>query len=223
MPLAVRAFVLLLAIAGNLSTPAYSQNGLRRSFKVSREDDALLNEIEHRSFLYFWEQADPGTGLVHDRARLDGSPIDPGHRDVASIAATGFGLSVLCIGAQRHWMPEKSIRNRVYGTLDFFANRAPAVHGWFYHWMNAATGERTWQSEVSSIDTALLLAGVLTVRGYYANDAEIRSLASAIYNRVDFKWMQNGAPELLSHGWKPESGFLQFKWDTYSECGILYL
>jgi len=89
--------------------------------------------------------------------------------------------------------------------------------------MDSKTGERRWNSEVSSIDTALLLAGVLTVRQCFREDPEIVRLASDIYRRVDFRWMLNGDPRLLSHGWKPETGFLRPRWDTYSEDTILYL
>jgi hypothetical protein len=114
-------------------------------------------------------------------------------------------------------------RRRIRTTLHFFAEVAPQEHGWFYHWVDVATGERRWNSEVSSIDTALLLAGVLTVRGRFQNDAEIVKLSTQIYERVDFQWMLNNHPLLLSHGWKPESGFLKPRWDTYSEDTILYL
>jgi len=107
--------------------------------------------------------------------------------------------------------------------LRFFDARAFQQRGWFYHWLDAKTGERRWNSEVSSIDTALLLAGVLTVRQCFRDDQEIVRLAGRIYQRVDFRWMLNGHPRLLSHGWKPETGFLRARWDTYSENLILYL
>jgi hypothetical protein len=112
---------------------------------------------------------------------------------------------------------------RVRTTLRFFASRAFHKNGWFYHWIDARTGERRWQSEVSSIDTALLVAGVLTAGQYFREDAEILRLAKQIYERMDFRWMLNGHPLLLSHGWKPETGFLRSRWDTYSEDAILYL
>ena len=149
--------------------------------------------------------------------------MDDNHRDVASTAATGFGLTAICIATERNWISRSEAQERVQNTLRFFANKAFHQRGWFYHWIDAKTGERRWNSEVSSIDTALLLAGVLTVRQYFRNDPEIRELATRIYERVDFRWMLNGDPLLLSHGWKPESGFLKARWDTYSEDTILYL
>ena len=190
---------------------------------LSAADQSLLEDLSHRAFLYFWEQADAQTGLVRDRARADGTPHDEAHRNVASIAATGFGLTALCIAARRRWITASEARERALATLRFFVDRAPGEHGWFYHWMEATTGQRTWNSEVSSIDTALLLAGVLTVRQFFHGDAEIVKLATSIYERVDFQWMQDGHPAFLSHGWKPETGFLKPVWDSYSEETILYL
>jgi len=184
---------------------------------------SFLDDLQQRSFRYFWEQADPHTGLVPDRARMDGSPLPSSHQDVASIAATGFGLTSLCIASDRGWISRTEALERTRNTLRFFDTRAFNQRGWFYHWMDAKTGERRWNSEVSSIDTALLLAGVLTVRQCFRNDREIVQSATRIYNRVDFSWMLNGHPLLLSHGWKPESGFLRARWDTYSEDTILYV
>ena len=193
------------------------------SNRFSRTDEVFLEDLERRSFQYFWEEADAATGLVSDRARMDGSTLDENHRNVASIAATGFGLTGLCIAADRNWINRNQAQERTRNTLRFFANKAFHQHGWFYHWLDAKTGERRWNSEVSSIDTALLLAGVLSARQYFRDDPEIRQLATKIYERVDFHWMLNGQQLLLSHGWKPETGFLKPRWDTYSEDTILYL
>jgi len=191
--------------------------------QLTSEDQQFLEDLERRSFQYFWEEADAHTGLVPDRARMDGAPLDENHRNVASIAATGFGLTGLCIAAERGWISQGEARERTRNTLVFFADKAFQQHGWFYHWLDAKTGERRWNSEVSSIDTALLLGGVLTARQYFGADHEIRRLATKIYQRVDFHWMLNGNRVLLSHGWKPETGFLKPRWDTYSEDTILYL
>ena len=185
--------------------------------------DAFLDDLQQRSFRYFWEQADPQTGLVPDRARIDGSALPASHANVASIAATGFGLTSLCIAADRNWIDRSQALERARNTLRFFDARAFQQRGWFYHWLDSKTGARRWNSEVSSIDTALLLAGVLTVRQCFRDDREIVNLAGRIYRRVDFRWMLNGHPLLLSHGWKPETGFLKQRWDTYSEDTILYL
>lgn len=190
---------------------------------LTSADQTFLDDLQHRSFQYFWEQGDPTTGLVPDRARINGTELDENHRNVASTAATGFGLTAICLATERNWITRSKARERVRNTLDYFANRAFNSHGWFYHWLDSKTGERRWNSEVSSIDTALLLGGVLTARQYFREDEDIRKLATKIYERIDFRWMLNGDPLLLSHGWKPESGFLKARWDTYSEDTILYL
>ena len=126
----------------------------KKSGGLSKADDAFLEDLEQRSFRYFWEQSDRQTGLVLDRSHSDGTPVDAHHHGVASIAATGFGLTAVCIAAARHWISEEEARERVRVTLRFFAERALQEHGWFYHWMDPSTGARQWNSEVSSIDTA---------------------------------------------------------------------
>jgi len=211
---------ILLSLLLTLVAPVPAQE---KSKPLSAQDDAFLEDVCHRAFRYFWENSNPKTGLALDRARADGSPIDEQHRSIASIAATGFGLTAVCIAAERGWIKRSEASERVRATLRFFAVRAPGERGWFYHWLDASTGERRWNSEVASIDTALLLAGVLTVRQYFDDDAEIRKLATDIYRRIDFAWMQNGNIGLLSHGWKPETGFLKSVWGDYSEETILYL
>ena len=212
----------LVAVIAWPSTIARAQVDPQTNPKSSA-DAAFIEDLERRSFRYFWEQADPETGLVADRARVDGSQLDANHQNVASTASTGFGLTAICIAQDRGWIDRFQARQRTFNTLKFFAERAFHKNGWFYHWLDAKTGERRWDSEVSSIDTALLVAGILTSRQCFANDLEIRRLATQIYERIDFRWMLNGDPLLLSHGWKPETGFLESRWDTYSEDAILYL
>jgi hypothetical protein len=212
---------LIYALASACATPQVKQTVT--SGTLAAQDEAFLEDLSQRTFRYFWEQADAKTGLVLDRSKTNGEPSDENHRTIASIASTGFGLTALCIAAERRWIEPAHARERVAATLRFFAERATQERGWFYHWMDAATGERRWQSEISSIDTALLLGGVLAARGYYQSDAEIKRLATLIYERVDFKWMLAGHPTLLSHGWKPETGFLNSRWTDYSEETMLYL
>ena len=190
---------------------------------LSAAEDALLEDLSRRSFRYFWEQGDPHTGQVRDRARTDGSPHVPAQRDVASIAATGFGLAGLAIAAERGWEARDALAERARRTLAHLASEMPHERGWFYHFVNARTGAREWKSELSSIDTALLLAGVLTVRQAFSSDAAIVRDAKAVYERIDFSWMLNGQPHLLSMGWKPETGFLDARWKHYCELMVLYL
>jgi hypothetical protein len=185
---------------------------------LAPEDDAFLDELERVAFLYFWEQADPNTGLVKDRSNVR-IPEDKG--TVASIAATGFGLTALCLGERRKFVPTAEARERVIAALRFLRGKMPVHRGFFYHWADLRTGERIWESEISSIDTAILLCGVLACRQHF-RWGEITRLAGDIFNRVDWTWL-SADTALLPHGWTPEVGFLQFRWDYYSELMMLYL
>jgi hypothetical protein len=202
--------------------PSLTQRVLRQS------DDSFLDDMSERSFRFFWEQSDPQTGLTRDRSATDRNPEE--RRNIGSIAATGFGLAALCIGADRNWIDSGQARSRVRNTLKFFAHHAPNERGWFYHCMDIRTGQRSGYhatdrrlSELSSIDSALLMGGILTARQYFHDDAEISRLAEIVYQRMDFRWMLNGDPLLLSHGWTAEEGFLPYRWDRYCELTLLYL
>lgn len=184
-------------------------------------DDQLMEEIEKAAFLFFWEQADPTTGQVKDRALATG---DNDTHTVSSIAATGFGLTALCIGDRRGYRPHSAIVSRVQAMLSFLANTMQPLgqNGFFYHFVDMTSGTRSGTSEVSSIDTAILLCGVLMCREYFSQDAQIPGLATQIYSNVNFNWMLNGG-STLSMGWTPESGFLTARWDHYCELMMLYL
>jgi hypothetical protein len=203
-----------MAAGIGLSGPA---QGSGSDFVLSAEDDAFLDEIERATFLYFQEQSHPQSGLVKDRHNVRGQA----NNTVASIAATGVGLTALCIGAERNFLPITEARDRVLTTLRFLYSNMPVHRGFFYHWADVKTGERVWDSEISSIDTAILLCGVLTCRQYFRR-REISRLAALIFNRVDWTWL-SADTSLLPHGWTPEVGFLQYRWDYYSELMMMYL
>jgi hypothetical protein len=183
----------------------------------SPQDEAFLQELEAANFRYFWEQANPETGIVRDRCNVRVTQKN----DLGSIAATGFGLTALCIGEKRGFITHAEARDRVLNTLRFHWKKLPNHRGFFYHWADVNTGERLWDSEVSSIDTAILLCGILTCREHFESD-EIDDLATDIFNRVDWGWLSEDT-SLLPHGWRPESGFLQYRWDNYSEMMMMYL
>jgi hypothetical protein len=200
---------------------AAGADDLSRATPPSPADDQFLEEVENASFLFFWEQANAHTGLVKDRNAVNATKRSDSNEIVASIAATGFGLTALCIGHKRHYVSSSDVVERVLTTLTFLAQKMPTHRGFFYHWANINTGERIWDSEVSSIDTAILLCGVLTCREYFRL-AEITRLANLVFNRVDWTWVAEDT-SLLSHGWTPETGFLPYRWDYYSELMIMYL
>ena len=184
---------------------------------IPAEDDAFLEELERANFQFFWEQADPHSGLTKDRCHVRGAD----NTIVASIAATGFALTALCIGEHRGYVSAQDARNRVLSTLRFLWKVMPNHRGFFYHFANVKTGERIWDSEISSIDTAILLCGVLTCRQHFRH-AEITRLANDIFNRVEWSWLSEDTA-LLPHGWSPEGGFLPYRWDYYSELMMMYL
>ncbi|HTV53655.1 MAG TPA: glucoamylase family protein [Terriglobia bacterium] len=176
-----------------------------------------MEELEKASFRYFWEQTNPKTGLIKDRCNVRA----PDKGVVASIAATGFGLTALCIGEKRGYVSLRQARSRALATLLFLWKRLDNHRGFFYHFADVNTGVRLWDSEVSSIDTAILLCGVLTCREHFRS-GDIHWLASHIFDRVDWTWLSEDTP-LLSLGWMPELGFLPYRWDDYSELMMMYL
>lgn len=180
-------------------------------------DDQLLDEIESAAFLYYWEQTDPATGQIKDRALAAGNDS----RTLSSIAATGFGLTMLSIGAERSYLPPAQVAARVQTTLQFILDKLQGNNGFFYHFVDMSTGIRAGTSEVSSIDTAMLLCGVLTCRAYFPN-TPIATLATRIYQQVNWAWMLDGGTT-LAMAWTPESGFAAGRWDHYSELMMLYL
>ncbi|MGC8833853.1 MAG: glucoamylase family protein [Armatimonadota bacterium] len=182
-----------------------------------------MHEIERRAFRFFLDHTHPKTGLVRDRAR-NFSGLE--NRSVASAAATGFGLAAVPIGVKRGWITRSQGQKRALTALRFLLLQAPNERGFFYHFMEWDTGRRVWNSEASSIDSALLFGGALAVGEYYGG--EVRRLAYLLLERADFRWMltDDGAKPtslFLCHGWTPEGGFLPHRWDTHAEQSLLYL
>jgi hypothetical protein len=187
-------------------------------------DDALLERVQRRAFEYFRRNANPVNGLIADTTR-PGAP--------SSIAVVGFALSAYPVGVERGWMKREDAVARTLATLRFFdasdqsgTPEATGYRGFYYHFLDMRSGRRMWRSEVSLIDTALLMAGMLTAGTYFDADSsderDLRRLADTLYRRVDWRWAQRerGA---VTHGWKPECGFLNYGWEGYSEAILLYV
>jgi hypothetical protein len=186
--------------------------------QVSKDADTLLDDLEGRACDFFYNEASPKTGMVRDRAPAVGRSLSR----VSSIAATGFGLSAMCIAAKRNYLRPSDCEARVEKTLAFLLEECPHEHGFLYHFIDIESGQRMFGSELSSIDTSLLLCGVLLCRQYFAGNARIEALATTFYRRIDWEWMLNGG-NTLSMGWLPDQGFLQHRWDIYSELMTMYL
>src|SRR3984957_16752542 len=188
-----------------MSLAAGASCAFARTFSLSLSDEAFLDDLSRRAFRYFWEQEDARTGLALDRTRNSGEKTPGRSREVASLASTGFALTALSIGYRRRWRTSAEIQGCVRNTLRHLANVQEHERGWFYHFVDTHTGERVWNSELSTIDTALLLAGILTAQQCFADDAEMVRLAQEIYERVDFLWMLDPVTNCLRMGWKPET------------------
>jgi len=189
-------------------------------------DEQLIDLVEHKAFDFFWNEANPSNGLVRDRS----TPTSP-----ASIAANGFGLSAICVGIERGWVTRAQGRDRVLTTLNTYWTQPQGTaetgtigyKGLYYHFLDMNTATRTWSSELSTIDTALLLAGVLDAQEFFdgtdPDEIAIRSVADSIYRRVDWEFVRNFGPGIRL-GWKPTGGFSGYgTWIGYNEAMIMYI
>jgi hypothetical protein len=183
-----------------------------------------LRTLEQSAVRYFLRAANPRNGLVADSSR-PGSPC--------SIAATGLGLAVYVVGAECGFLPRREAVERTLAALRFFRDSpqgeepdATGHRGFYYHFLDLQTGRRTWECELSMIDTAILIAGVLTSGRYFSaaaeDEREIRELARLLYERIDWPWATHGS-SVVSMGWKPGGGFLSYGWEGYSEALLLYV
>jgi hypothetical protein len=194
-----------------------------RSDWAQHSDDALVARLQRAAFSYLIDYAHPDTGLIADTSR-QGSPC--------SIAVVGFALSCYPIAVRNGWLSRAGAATRTLRILRFFsqstqsdAQDATGYKGFYYHFLDMRTGKRVWQCELSLIDTALLIAGVLLAACYFDGgdeESEIRERADALYRRVDWRWAQNNTPG-VTQGWKPECGFLHYGWEGYNEAAILYV
>ena len=217
-----REFVRLISAAAVAPRiQAFAAPSRPAAFRLTRADERLLDEIQRRGCLFFAEQAGPTTGQVQDRAKWVNSTGALDSRRMTSIAATGFGLTALCIAHRRGYQPRPRIVDQVRRTLRFHAESLPHEHGFFSHFNDIETGKAWHGSEISSIDTALLLCGVLFARAYFHSDPEIVRFATAIYNRVDWPWMLNGGLA-FAMGYR-DGKFLKDRWDHFCELMMIYL
>ena len=187
-------------------------------------DDALLERLQRAAFDYFLQTWNPQNGLIADTTR---------HGAPSSIAVVGLALTAYPVGVERGWIERADAVQRTLLTLRFFMSSdqsggpsATGYHGFYFHFLDMHSGTRTWLCEVSLIDTAFLIAGVLSAAAYFTAETpaetELRHLAEALYRRVDWRWAQRDGCA-VSHGWKPECGFLSYGWEGFSEAILLYV
>ena len=187
-------------------------------------DEVALERLQRETFSYFLHETNPENGLVKDKTASDWP---------SSIAATGLSLTIYPVAVEHGFITRDTAIQTVLTTLRFFWNSrqgpepdATGYHGFYYHFLDMHSGKRAWKCELSTVDSAILLAGVLTVGVYFdanvASELEIRNLANEIYGRADWQWAQNKGPT-VTHGWKPEIGFLRYRWKGYDEALVLYI
>ena len=197
---------------------------LSDSVSLLISDDDLLDRLQCAAFGYFLRTYNPTNGLIADTSR-NSSPC--------SIAVVGFALSVYPIAVERGWMTRADAVERSLAALRFFRDsdqsgqpQATGYKGFYFHFLDMQSGARVWNSELSMIDTALLLAGALTSASYFASNTsgeiQLRELVDVLYRRVDWCWAQDGK-STLRQGWKPECGFLNYGWDGYNEGIVMYV
>jgi hypothetical protein len=223
---ALGALVAVLVLFSALPQKAWAREASYDYDRLSKPQQAMVADLERRSFQWFWDSANPVNGLIPDHY--------PGP-SFSSIASVGFGLTAYGIGVERGYITRAQAVQRTLTTLRFFADApqnaseddAAGYHGFFYHFLDMRSGKRFDRAiELSSVDTTLLLGGVLFAESFYdrdtAREKEIRSLAETIYRRVDWTWMQPRAP-LVSMGWTPGGKFIDSDWKGYDEGKLVYI
>lgn len=222
-PLAACLIALLAGSDTSIRSPGRGQAA--PSIALSRPAVAFLDSLEERTFRWFWELSDSTSGLTPDRAPT---------RSFVSVGAVGFSLTACAIGAERGYVARPRAAERVLRTLTFFwrspqdsaASGSTGYRGFYYHFLVPETGRRFEKVELSTMDTALLIAGALFCQSYFDRDEpreiQIRAIAESLYARVDWTWIQP-RPPVIALGWTPEAGFLPYDWRGYNEALLLHV
>lgn len=198
-------------------------------FPISAEQERMLDSIQQKTFQFFLHEHHPEWGIVKDRA-ASWAP--------SSIAATGFGIPSFAVGVERNWISREEAARITLSSLQFYKNSeqsadtaAAGYKGFYYHFHKMDTGTREWRCELSSVDTGLLMMGVIFARNYFNldNDTEkqIREIATFLLNRIDWNFMEMPSggdfAHTISMGWYPESGLHHMGWKGYNEALFLYI
>jgi hypothetical protein len=226
--------VVLLVVLSFVICAAYPQNNVYRSkgkvnYPLTRSEETMLDSIQHKTFLFFLNEHHPETGIVKDRTTA---------KSPASIAATGFAIPSFAIGAERNWITREQAAEITLKILTFFINSVQSTDkdvtgykGFYYHFLKMESGVREWNCELSSVDTGLLMMGIIFARNYYNLDNEvekqIRLLAAKLLDRIDWNFMEMADTgrfaSTISMGWTPEEKAHNYGWIGYNEADFLYV
>lgn len=227
----ISLFVIVLfafSCSSNKKNLKYSSQG-KIHYNLTSEDEAMLDSIQHKTFLYFLNEIDKERGIIKDRAQ-EWAP--------ASIAATGFGIPSFAIAAERNWISREQAVDETYKVLNFFSNsdqsesiKTTGYQGFYYHFLELENGTREWNCELSTIDTGILMMGVIFARNYYNQDTtkekEIRLLADKLLGRLNWNFFMLPEdakhPNTITMAWSPEKGILDWGWHGYTEALFLYI
>ncbi len=205
------------------------KSGGRVNYPLTPDQESMLDSIQRKTFLFFLNEHHPEKGIVKDRT-AGWAP--------ASIASTGFGIPSFAIGAERNWITREQAAQITLNILNFFKKSVQSADpnvtgykGFYYHFLKMDSGTREWNCELSSVDTGLLMMGIIFARNYYNKDNEtekkIRSLATILLNRIEWDFME--MPDsgkyayTISMGWTPEKGLHEMGWSGYNEALFLYV
>jgi hypothetical protein len=225
----MKKFIIYQLLLFLITSSLLAQVDQQLEFKLTEEEEVFIDSLQHRSFLFFLNEINPELGIVKDRTA---------EWTASSIAASGFALPSYAVGAERGWITRSEAADLTLTMLRFFLNseqsadtEATGFKGFYYHFLDMSTGKRTWDCELSTIDTALLIAGIIFARQYFnRNDdteSEIREIASKLIDRLDWNYFTITTPgeyeNTISMGWIPGKGFHPMGWRGYNEALILYV
>ena len=206
----------------------FRSNG-KVNYPLTPGEESMLDSIQHKTFLFFLNEHHPEKGIVKDRTT---------NRAPCSIAATGFGIPSFAIGAERNWITREQAAEITLKILQFFINSVQSTDknvtgykGFYYHFLKMDSGTREWNCELSSVDTGILMMGIIFARNYYNLDNEvenqIRLLAAKLLERIDWNFMIvpgiGKFANTISMGWTHENGLSDFGWIGYNEALFLYI
>lgn len=222
-------FLAIAVLSCKQQQPVEFKSNGKINFPLPAEDESMLDSIQHRTFLFFLGEHHPVNGIVKDRTAA-WAP--------ASIASTGFGIPSFAIGAERKWITREQAAQITLNILNFFNNSVQSpdknvtgYKGFYYHFLAMNSGTREWNCELSSVDTGLLMMGIIFARNYYnlENEVEkqIRSLAAKLLERIEWDFMEmpdtGKYANTISMGWTPENGLHEMGWSGYNEALFLYV
>ena len=221
---------LCLLINCNDTKKGYKTTNHTESQKVALNHGELLDTIQKQTINYFWEGAEPNSGLARERLHMDNIyPTSP--KNTVTTGGSGFGLMAILVGIERGFIPKEEALDRYLKIADFLA-KADRFHGAWPHWLDGETGKVYPFSKKDDggdlVETAFLVQGLLTVSEYFDGDSEkekrLRSKIDTLWREVEWNWYTKNGEDVLYWHWSPQYGWdMNFPVGGYNECLIMYV